>query len=344
MICTVFFYFGTVQAQFTEQYSGAVTGVTCSSAAWGDYDNDGNLDILVTGGSSLGRVSKIYRNTGSGFTEVYAGSLTGVYYSSAAWGDYDNDGRLDILLTGYTGSTTVAKIYRNTGSGFSEVYAGSLTRVWQGCSAWGDYDNDGRLDILLTGYTGSSPVAKIFRNTGSGFTEVYAGSLTPVYESAVAWGDFDNDGRLDIFQSGNTGSGFITKIFRNTGSGFSEIYGGMLTAVKRGSVALSDYDNDGKLDILMSGFRGGTDFTAIYRNTGSGFTQVYAGSLYATANSSVAWGDYDNDGKPDILLTGYYGSNAMSKIYQNTGSGFTEVYAGVLTNVVYGSAVWGDYD
>jgi predicted nucleotidyltransferase len=136
--------------------------------AWGDYDNDGDLDILLTGrDSGSTRIAKVYQNTGSGFGEVYAGSLTAVSSSSVAWGDYDNDGDLDILLTGWdTNEIPVAKIYQNTGSGFSEVYAGSLPGVRQGSAVWGDYDNDGDLDILLTGFNddSSSAIAKIYRN------------------------------------------------------------------------------------------------------------------------------------------------------------------------------------
>jgi hypothetical protein len=72
-----------------------------SKPAWGDYDNDGRLDILLTGSTN---VAQIWRNTGNGFSNINA-SLPGVAYSSVAWGDYDNDGRLDVLLTGQTTST-----------------------------------------------------------------------------------------------------------------------------------------------------------------------------------------------------------------------------------------------
>ncbi|MBI3193020.1 MAG: VCBS repeat-containing protein, partial [Ignavibacteriae bacterium] len=141
--------------------------------AWGAYDNDGDLDILVTGASQTAAVSKIYQNTGGGFTEVYAGSLPGVFYSSVAWGDYDNDGDLDILITGYDGNTEVhiSKIYQNTGIGFTEAFEANLVAVQQGSVAWGDYDNDGDLDILLTGgfdYSGNdydTQYAKIYRNS-----------------------------------------------------------------------------------------------------------------------------------------------------------------------------------
>ncbi len=129
--------------------------------AWGDYDNDGDLDILLTGAEGgINLIAKVYQNTGSGFGEVYAGSLTGVYVSSVAWGDYDNDGDLDILLTGRdSGVGYNAKIYQNTGSGFSEVYAGNLTGVAGSSVAWGDYDND--LDILLTGQGGRNRIVKV---------------------------------------------------------------------------------------------------------------------------------------------------------------------------------------
>ena len=86
---------------FTEQTSITLTGVAYSSVAWGDYDNDGDLDILLTGDNGSSRISKIYRNNGNNtFTEQTSIALTGVDSSSVAWGDYDNDGDLDILLTG----------------------------------------------------------------------------------------------------------------------------------------------------------------------------------------------------------------------------------------------------
>ncbi len=329
---------------FTEVYGGSLLGLDISSSAWGDYDNDGDLDILLTGGNNSIVYSKIYQNTGGGFTEVFAGSLTPVYDGSVAWGDYDNDGDLDILLTGNLHFGRVSKIYQNTGTGFSEVFAGTLSQISDGSVAWGDYNNDGYLDILLTGYDGVSGVSKIYRNTGNGFTEVFAGSLQGVYSGSVAWGDYNNDGDLDILLTGFNGSIGISKIYQNTGSGFSEVFSGSLTGVANSSVAWGDYDNDGDLDILMSGYSPGY-FSKIYQNTGSGFAEVYAGSLNNVAEGAVAWGDYDNDGDLDVLLSGHNDSSPYnSHIYQNTGSGFTEVFAGTLVPVTSSDVSWGDYD
>jgi len=191
-----------------------------NSQAWGDYDNDGRLDLFLS--TSVGNSplpSQIWRNTGSGFTNINAG-LTRVHYSSVAWGDYNNDGRLDILLTGQTnanGSNHVSQVWRNTGSGFTNINAG-LPGVAAGSVAWGDYDNDGRLDILLNGTTGyyySEAICQIWRNTGYGFTNINAGLPGLMYGS-VAWGDYDNDGRLDILLNGQTTDGqLISQVWRN---------------------------------------------------------------------------------------------------------------------------------
>jgi uncharacterized repeat protein (TIGR01451 family) len=322
----------------------ALAGVFLSSVAWGDYDNDGDLDILLTGYDGSAGVSKVYRNDAvGGFTETIGADLTGVADGSVAWGDYDNDGDLDILLTGGGTSGPLSKVYRNDGGGTFEDIAADLAPVMESSVAWGDYDNDGDLDILLTGWDASTPVSRVYRNDGgSTFTEIAAG-LTPVYRGSVAWGDCDNDGDLDILLTGWDGSP-VSKVYRNDAGGtFTEIAHG-LTPVHRGSVAWGDYDNDGDLDILLTGEdSGGNRLSKVYRNDGpSGFTDIGVG-LTGVRYSSVAWGDYDNDGDLDILLTGESGSGYVSKVYRNDGGTFTDRGAG-LTGVYVSSVAWGDYD
>src|SRR5439155_143191 len=105
-----------------------------------------------------------------GFVNVPIAGLPGVYYSAAAWADYDNDGRLDFLITGSTDGTAdgvIAQIWRNTGAGFSSVSVPGLPGVDGSSVGWGDYDKDGRLDFLMTGYTGGSFVSQLWRNTGA---------------------------------------------------------------------------------------------------------------------------------------------------------------------------------
>src|SRR5436190_8291368 len=145
-------------------------------AAWGDYDNDGRLDLLIASDSAG---NQLWRNTASGFINVTASvapGLPGAY--GVAWGDYDNDGRLDFLLNG----SGFIQLWRNTGAGFSNVTASvapGLQGVYQSSVTWGDFDNDGRLDFLLTGVPDPEGfpaimTSRLWRNTGAGFSNVTA--------------------------------------------------------------------------------------------------------------------------------------------------------------------------
>ncbi len=315
-------------------------GVCDGSADWGDYDNDGLLDILLAGRVTWDNLlAQVWRNTGNGFTNINAG-LPGITSGWDAWGDYDNDGRLDILLAGYGGGFgDIAQVWRNSESGFTNIHAG-LQGFENGTVAWGDYDNDGRLDILHAGRNG----VRVWRNAVTGFTNINAG-LPQGACGAVAWGDYDNDGLLDILLMGCRdceGSDAITQVWRNTGSGFTNINAG-LPDLWDGSVAWGDYDNDGLLDILLTGrAQDGSPMVQVWRNTGSGFSNIDAG-LPGLGGSAAAWGDYDNDGRLDIALAGWTPEWKVAvQVWRNTSTGFERSVA--LPGVSSGSIAWGDYD
>ncbi len=341
-------------AQTFTDINAGLTGVSEGSAAWGDYDNDGDLDLVETGLTEGGAViAKIYRNDDNGtFTDIGA-SLTGVRRSSAAWGDYDNDGDLDLVLSGTTSPGSIMPdttiIYRNDNGNFVGIGT-SIVNVTEGSTSWADYDNDGDLDLLVAGSVdGLNNTAKLYRNDGAGqFTDIQA-SLSPTGNAAAAWGDYDNDGDLDILLSGNNGFSFFTKIYRNDGNGTFLDIGASFTGVMLGSVAWGDYDQDGDLDVLLTGSLNGggsSVISKVYRNDGSGvFTDIGA-SLTGVYVSSAVWGDCDNDGDLDILLSGNTdgGTGRITKIYRNDGSGiFTDINA-ALTASYWSSAAWGDHD
>jgi len=308
---------------FTAKTNISLVGVAQGSVVWGDYKNDGFLDILITGDTGSQRVAKIYRNNGDEtFTEQTGLYLPGIANGSVAWGDYNNDGYLDILLTGSTNSERVSKVYRNNRDGsFIEQTAIVLPGVSASSVAWGDYDNDGYLDILLTGSTGTENISKIYRNNGDGeFIEQTGISLQGVFGSSVAWGDYNNDGFLDIIIAGFTGSERVTKVYRNNGNGtFTEQTSISLVGLAQCSVAWGDYNNDGLIDILLAGEQAPWNYvTKIYQNNGDGsFSEQSAISLDGVYRCSLAWADYNNDGKLDILLTGTTGISFISKLYKN---------------------------
>jgi uncharacterized repeat protein (TIGR01451 family) len=304
--------------------SAGLTGVMQGSGVWGDYDSDGDLDILLAGHNGTNPIAKVYRNNGSTFTDISAG-LTGAYMSSGAWGDYDNDGDLDILLTGHDGVWGYRSyVYRNDGGGSFNLSTG-LRGVDHSSVAWGDYDNDGDLDILLAGESFMGFVTELYRNDGGGtFTLISVDMVKPGRNASVAWGDYDNDGDLDILIAGSTSGGTsqTAKIYRNDGGDtFTDISAGLI-GVGWGFATWGDYDNDGDLDVLLAGDDGPSYIAKVYRNDGGGSFSDTSAELTGVYHSSGAWGDYDNDGDLDVLLTGNDGSNPIAKVYRNDSSAY----------------------
>jgi hypothetical protein len=303
--------------------SGAFTDIAASllngngaSVAWGDLDNDGDLDLAV----AIEWTTRLFRNDGAGGFSEIPGELPGYALGSVAWGDCDNDGDLDLLISGgSTYSHRGARIYRNDGGAGFNWSGWEVAWPLESRAAWGDYDNDGDLDVVLTGLAGSKRVTYLCRNEGRGLYSAPVSAFVGVWRHTPAWGDFDGDGDLDLLLAGNADSGRIAKVYRNDGGGVFVDLGAALTPVGSSDAAWGDYDNDGDLDLVLSGSSSSGSVTKVYRNDGgSTFVDVGA-TLAGIYHSKVAWGDYDNDGDLDILLAGYDGSY-VTKIYRNDGT------------------------
>jgi hypothetical protein len=337
-------------------------GTMNADAVWGDYDNDGFLDVLIAGfGYSSIYISWLYHNNCNGtFTRINSG-IPSVTYSSAAWGDYNNDAYLDILLNGYDSNNVISRIYRNNGNGtFTDINAG-LTGICWGCCQWGDYDNDGDLDVLLTGslipeFSSTIHETVIYRNNGNGtFTEIPTGFMGLTY-SYCHFFDLDNDADLDVILTGgypdeNGQWVCLSQLYRNEGgSTFTEVITG-LTGVDLGTIAIDDYDNDGYLDVLLTGFTGTVDANRVaklFRNDHhGGFTGVPESFSGVNCNGASAWCDYDNDGDSDIVLSGLNQENPtiwITRLYDNDGNDvFSQAHPG-FANATWSTVSWGDYD
>ena len=330
-------------------------GISPGSASWGDYDNDGDLDVLLTG-DLINPKTKIYQNDGNGdFSEVFAEQFVGTKRGNSVWVDVNQDGLLDIFQTGdeCNGcSTDDARFYLNTGTDFQPAFEGQVPSYTQGMAAFGDLDNDGDQDLVLSGGKAGFTASEIYINNQTEFTLDTDNSLLALNFASVDLGDFDNDGDLDILLTGAPISGEnATIIYVNENGIFSELNTSALQGAS-GAAQWFDYDMDGRLDIALTGSFVENEmsafFAGIYRNIGGDFEEVFVGDVgHGIISPCISAGDYDNDGDLDFILGGNQSfidqSQRKTTLYENTGSGFTaseESFVG-LDNC---SCTWGDAD
>jgi hypothetical protein len=307
------------------------------SNAWGDFDNDGDVDLAVSLGT--GEV-RLYRNDKGVLVSV--GAEVGMPQAGShelrglSWGDFDGDGDLD-LLGGSTPTDKLTKVLRNEGGNRFTDVAADIGLTIPGRSArqtsWVDYDNDGDLDVYATDRAGDN---KLFRNDGGRFTHVFVGvgPTDPRPTVGACWFDMDTDGDLDAYLTNQAGA--ADALWRNDGDRFIDVAPELgLTAAPRpkeeGGVgcAIGDYDNDGDLDIFAANY----GRNLLYRHNANGtFTEVGKTLGVGVENHAVSadWGDYDNDGDLDLSVISYEGAvgaqTPLNALFRNDGAkGFVNV-------------------
>ncbi len=281
--------------------------------AWGDFDNDGNLDVI---GSVYGSgANYLLRNTGHGTFAKIAGAPIGPGSgNNIIWGDYDNDGFIDAFCAGSNGG-----LFRNNGQGGFTAQPSAFAKGDSGTqgATWGDYDNDGFLDLFTTRVNQPN---LLYHNNGNGtFTKITnaAFAANSSISQGCSWGDYDNDGYLDLVVC-NVGAN--NYLYHNNRDGtFSKVVNSAITTVTANSSgsAWADYDNDGYLDLFIAA-RGGA--CLLFHNNGDGtFTRVTTGHpvLVSGTWTGAAWGDVNNDGFPDLFVANQGGANAL---YLNGGN------------------------
>jgi hypothetical protein len=324
----------------------SLPGVQSGSAVWGDCNNDGASDLLITGQmSTTSQIARVYRKEAGG-TFTLTAVLSDVLHGAAAWGDYDNDGWLDIALTGERAGVPISRLYRNAQSGCAfSMTAANLIGVRHSAVAWGDYNGDAQIDLLIAGDNGTQPVTKLYRNNHGSFSD--SGLLLPGIQSgAAAWGDYNNDGRADLLLTGAiTGNAPLTKLYRNNGLGALVEMSTSLPALRNSAAAWGDYDYDGDLDLLLEGATASDPpyIATVYRNQQGVFVKDEAAdNLLGSQNwTTAAWGDYDTDGYFDALLS----SNGFATAYRNEITGtFADGLSVGTSALTDGSAAWGHFD
>ena len=353
--------------------SGAQYSMRSTNLAWGDYDGDGDFDIYVTNwGTQLEPlpVNALWRNEGEGnFANVTDAAHLGQEHflanggnsTAAAWADYDNDGDLDLYVADFYDQDYLleneAGIFTEVGRnalGIDTEKRGSETSV-----AWGDYDNDGYLDVYLGAYYFENEL--YLNNAGDAtFTRVVEPAILNDKRDTndVNWVDYDNDGDMDLFIVNREQE---NALLRNDGGTVTEVFCALSMANMEVGQKSSwaDYDNDGDLDLYLANIGA----NALYRNDGGdSFEDVSAaaGVRYTGANwlsAGAVWSDYDGDGYIDLfLVSGGDRPDTVERLQvdvllQNNGDGsFRNATTDALPFLagffptVHIAAGWADYD
>jgi hypothetical protein len=326
------------------------------SNAWGDFDGDGDLDLVITFNNAPVR---LYRNGPDGFEDVAPGSglpTDGGNPRSVAWGDVDRDGDLD-LYVGYSGLDGPAnRLYLNASSGdevaFTEVgeAAGVAIRGFTRQVSFVDYDADGDLDLYVALRAGTN---RLLSNDGGTFTDVTfdTGIAEPRRTVGACWFDMDADGDLDLFTANQNGD--RDGLFRNDDGRFRDVAMELdidqpRRPLEAGGVgcAVTDFDVDGDLDLYVAEY--GAD--SLFRNNGDGtFTDVAPAMGIAVHEHIVTgvWGDVQHDGRPDLYTVGYVNGKPGTPdyLFVNDGDRFVNRLPAVIAaNDTDHGVQWADFD
>lgn len=326
------------------------------SNAWGDYDNDGDLDLVVTFNNEPIR---LYRNDPDGFSNV-AEEVglpdTAGNQRSAAWGDYDNDGDLDLYI-GYSGhqgpKNQLMRNDLNKGvAEFTDVAAEAGVDI-RGITrqvSFVDYDSDGDVDLYVAM---RASVNRLLKNNDGLFTNVAfeTGLVEPRRTVGSCWFDMDSDGDLDLFTANQNGD--RDGMFRNDDGKFVDVAMELDMDQPRrqivdGSVgcAVTDFDIDGDLDLWVGAY----GYDKLWSNNGDGtFTDVapkFGVAVYDHIVTGV-WGDIQHDGRPDLYTVGYLSGKPGTPDYLfiNEGDRFVDSMPDVIAaNDTDHGVQWADYD
>jgi photosystem II stability/assembly factor-like uncharacterized protein len=314
-------YLNDGAGKFTKLTSGPVGSDIADSraATWGDFNNDGYIDLFVT---NQGTANFLYKNDGAGtFVAVSDVAISGDTGNSvcAVWADFDNDGWIDLFVANNSGENNF--LYMNNGSeSFTKVSGENIVTDGgdsRGCAA-ADYNNDGWIDLFVANaLPGGENNFLYLNNHSGGFTRVTSGPVVEDQDESFggSWGDYNNDGWLDLYVTNNTGQ--FNRLYQNDGTGnFTSVVSTQVPdlpfSASLGS-AWADFDNDGWLDLYVSTFADQANM--FFRNKeNGGFERQLIGPLVqdiVRESRGTAWSDYDNDGDPDLFVANSLASNAL---------------------------------
>ncbi|WP_370457789.1 family 43 glycosylhydrolase [Dysgonomonas sp. 216] len=329
-----------------QEYDANMQVTIWTNSVFFDYDNDGNLDLLVVGKGGdwrfpmSSKYAKLYRNLGEEgnylFEEVYNTGFRQecdeMYFNTISVGDYDNDGYNDVLIMSYDTDRSV-DLYKNMGgTGKFEIQEcalpkdgsgtpGKFRSASNGSVMFGDINNDGWLDIFFTGYSNVADGIRIYMNMKNGtFKDITPDNIKGSFQSQSVLADVNGDGTLDVIVTGH-GDGWArySRIYYNTVNPTTQMPEFTLkesdqtgiVPINKANLLFADFNNDGRMDLVVTGYDGENDLTRVYyQNENQKFISDTGHSIISTKEGGINMGDINGDNNMDIIIAGEKGSNA----------------------------------
>ncbi|MFL2982766.1 MAG: hypothetical protein ACJZ12_00060 [Candidatus Neomarinimicrobiota bacterium] len=351
----------------------SLPGVYFSSAGWADYNDDGELDLALTGINFSGSsITKFHLNQDQLLEQDLSQNVEAVFGGQLTWVDYTNDGLLDLSLSGFqiinfSGFPATA-FYVNQNGTFvfdqqedvtDEVYGYTMgINGGQNNHSWGDYDNDGDQDFVIGGvdYFGNRHLSVFVNKDGSLSRDTTQNALVPLFPCMVQWVDIQGDGYVDLVTIGADSLGSLgMRVYENDSLGvlnLSSTWSDENIGVTAGAFEFADYNDDNRIDFALIGNDASNNsISKIFTNNGAQFVIANAShNLKGVYSGRPSWGDYDNDGDLDLLIAGLFNDAVSGDPTPFSGLYYQELDQFLLDTTVsidslgYSFTEFGDYD
>lgn len=333
-------------------------GVEKGAVSWGDFDRDGDQDVAVMGVSNTGAITKVYENkngvfvdTNQNFTRVYSGDIN--------WVDINKDGWIDLVVSGFNGTIPITTVYiNNEGTSFSSSIDFGLPQLYYSKMAWGDLDNDGDIDLAITGVDANDNfLFNIYYrddNQNKFTLETKSANYQGVINGDLKIVDIDLDGDNDIIYNGESSTGSpISNIIYNTyikniinNNNINPIYSNTSLTLKNSVIEVAKVGAQNKLSILSSGVNSNGNLELYSNEPLNNIIGAASANLFPKLkNGDISLVDFNNDGTNDVLFIGEDSSGSpIAKLYSQDLSGNFKLSPIVLEGLRNSTANWVDYD